>query len=102
MTDKEKLTNSFGSSNRRRKKPSLDEIEKIAREVPANTTGPAKPKPKVATKKPTKAKPKKVVKQTTTPPTTKCLPLAFWTGLPEVFDFSLERIDRSTPSPNGG
>jgi len=64
MADKEKLTKSFGS-NRRRNKPSLEEIEKIAREVPASSAGAAKPKKGV--KKPAKAKPKKVVKQATTP-----------------------------------
>lgn len=51
MADKNKLTSSFGSS-RKRKKPSLDEIDKIAEGVSGTpSTTPAAPKPAPAKKK---------------------------------------------------
>ncbi|MEM9930287.1 MAG: hypothetical protein AAF840_10745 [Bacteroidota bacterium] len=54
MAKKDQLNSSFGA-NRRRKKPSLDEIEKIAEQVPATNSAP-KPKPAAKPRKPVKPK----------------------------------------------
>lgn len=58
MADKKKLTTSFGTS-RKRKKPSLDEIDKIANATSSSTSAPStSPAPAAAPKKKPAAKAK--------------------------------------------